>query len=244
MIFELIFVHIECLATPVFQLDEAKRKMTASGRYTVVMGDIVGSEASNDRARLHRTFNDAVKRVNGQYSSEIASPMTITLGDEFQGLVKSRIAAFQIIHDMRLELLVQDVKCRFVIGDVILETPLNETSAWNMLGKGLAAARQRLEEKGDPNTYRFSFLMEAGQEQLLEAVGAGLTYLEEDWTRKQRDYVIAALLKKQSVEEIAGAAGVSSRAVYKGLEAANLKLYQTQLSAIRAYLQANDFAKQ
>ena len=211
----------------------------APRNHTVLMGDIVQSEKFPSRERLHLVFNTSVDAANQKHHGTIASPLTITLGDEFQGLFHSREAAFQVAHEMRLELLSEGVRCRFVIGDVHLETPLNKSSAWNMLGRGLAEARGRLEEKQDPNAYRFSFPEDADLPPLLDAIGASLSFIEEGWTDRQRTYIRESLLSDLDVAEIAARHGVSKRAVYKGLEAANLKLYQRQLDAISDYLKAH-----
>lgn len=212
----------------------------APRNHTVLMGDIVESETFPSREHLHVVFNTSVDAANQKHGNDIASPLTITLGDEFQGLLFSRAAAFQVAHEMRLGLLSEGVKCRFVIGDVQLETPLNQTAAWNMLGRGLAEARGRLEEKQDPNAYRFSFPQDGDLPPLLDAIGSSLTFIEEGWTERQGTYVRESLLLALNVAEIADRNGVSKRAVYKGLEAANLKLYQRQLDAIAGFLKARE----
>ncbi|WP_150523734.1 SatD family protein [Roseibium sediminis] len=210
--------------------------------HTVLMGDIVESEQFPSREHLHVVFNRSVDAANQKHGDDIASPLTITLGDEFQGLFSSRAAAFRVAHEMRLELLHEGVRCRFVVGDVHLETPLNKSSAWNMLGRGLAEARGRLEEKQDPNAYRFSFPEDGDLPPLLDAIGSSLSFLEEGWTERQQLYIRESLLSGLDVVEIADRHGVSKRAVYKGLEAANLKLYQRQLDAISGYLRAHESA--
>lgn len=214
----------------------------APRNHTVLMGDIVESEKFPSREHLHVVFNRSVDAANQKHGDDIASPLTITLGDEFQGLFFSRVAAFRVAHEMRLELLREGVRCRFVVGDVHLETPLNKSSAWNMLGRGLAEARGRLEEKQDPNAYRFSFPEDGDLPPLLDAIGSSLSFLEEGWTERQQLYIRENLLSGLDVVEIADRHGVSKRAVYKGLEAANLKLYQRQLDAISGYLRAHESA--
>ncbi|MFD2134716.1 hypothetical protein ACFSLT_04795 [Novosphingobium resinovorum] len=74
----------------------------------------------------------------------MASPLTITLGDEFQGPFTSLVAAAQAAREIRFELLGKDIDCRFVIGSIDLRTPVNSRRAWNMMGPGFADARERL----------------------------------------------------------------------------------------------------
>lgn len=216
-----------------------KRK---ESRFVAVMGDLVASEKTGSRAQLHREFNNAVSAVNTQFSQYLASPLTITLGDEFQGLAGAAADAFRIILSLRLRLLRVGVRCRFVIGPVELATPLNRERAWNMMGEGLAEARERLEDKKDGNAYRFSFYQDIPLSRLLEAVGQSLTRIEDGWTETQGRYVFAHILDDADVTEIAELHGVTERAVYKVLTAAGLSFYQDQIEAVLGFLSDRDTA--
>lgn len=68
------------------------------------------------------------------------------------------------MRNLRLQLMNEGIDCRFVIGRVDLETPLNPGKAWNMMGPGLSRARDKLNEKRAGSLYRFSI----GQDPLLE----------------------------------------------------------------------------
>ena len=115
--------------------------------HAVLMGDLVGSERHADPRDLHARFNAAIDRQNKALAADMASPLTITLGDEFQGLFTSLVAAAQAAREIRFELLGKDIDCRFVIGSIDLRTPVNSRRAWNMMGPGFADARERLGEK-------------------------------------------------------------------------------------------------
>lgn len=209
-------------------------------RFLAVMGDLVASEAAASRAELHQNFNTAVSAVNAQFAVNLESPLTITLGDEFQGLTRTGLEAFRIVLALRLRLLRNKVLCRFVIGPVDLATPVNPDRAWNMMGEGLAQARERLDDKKDANAYRFSFYQDKPLSRLLDAVGHSLTLIEEDWTETQRLYVLAHILDGADVAEIAEQHRVSERAVYKVLSAARLSFYQDQIEAVLGFLESRD----
>jgi hypothetical protein len=74
---------------------------------------------------------------NAAHAGALASPLTITLGDEFQGLLHGLAQAVPVVRGLRLELMAAGVDCRFVIGQVEIRTPLNREKAWNMMGPGL-----------------------------------------------------------------------------------------------------------
>ena len=195
------------------------------------MGDLVHSERSGAVAALHEVFNAAVERQNQERRDVLASPLTITLGDEFQGLATSLAAAGPMVRDMRLELLGQGIDCRFAIGIVGLKTPLNTQRAWNMMGSGLAETREKLEEKRTTTLYRFAFAEARLIECLLEALGAGLTAIERRWTPQQRQD-IAATLAGASAAEIAERRKVSAHSVYKVRASGEFDLYASHWKAI------------
>lgn len=208
-------------------------------RYAILMGDLVHSEGVADRAVLHARFNRAIEQANHAHGKDIASPLTITLGDEFQGLATSLVAAFEIARAIRLDLLHDKLECRFALGIEALQTPLNRDRAWNMMGPGLTATRERLNEKLEDRLYRFVLAEEPVLESLLEACGASLTAIERSWTDTQR-HDIQALLEGRTPADIARAREVSARTVYKTRSSGNYDLYQLQWRAIREALAALD----
>lgn len=210
-------------------------------RYAVVMGDLVRSSEAHDRRELHRRFNRRVDDANERFADTVASPLTITLGDEFQGIAHGLESAFSIGHFVRVSLLQDGLAARIAVGEVTLETDLNPEKAWNMMGPGLAEARDRLADKKDENCYRFSMLHERMLERLLDGVGRSLTKIEEAWTETQLEYVAAILSEPQrSRSETAEALGVSENSLYKVLRAADYRFYTEQIETIHGALSTLD----
>jgi hypothetical protein len=221
-------------------MTKAKFSKTAiNSKFAVVMGDIIDSEQHRSGGALSHEFNSSVRATNRKYHTSIASPLTITLGDEFQGLVRKMTKGFEIIVKLRSDLLERGVNCRFVLGIVRLDTKVNTKNAWNMMGDGLAQARDKLNDKRDRNVYRFSIYDDPSRQLLFDAIGLSLTTIEEGWTPTQRHYV---QLQKEldSVNDVASRLGVGSRSVYKVLEAANWTYYQHQEKAILSALSRLD----
>ena len=91
-------------------------------------------------------FKVAVALVNKKDKHRIVSPLTITLGDEFQGIIKNAQSALQIVFDLEQYLmrLKSPFKLRYVIYEGEIETQLNRKNAYEMLGPGLTQARDAL----------------------------------------------------------------------------------------------------
>lgn len=202
--------------------------------FAVLMGDLVDSERKAS-AELHSRFNDVVRRHNAESSRILASPLTITLGDEFQGLAKSLVSAARLAREIRYDLMEYSIDCRFAVGVVELHTPLNTETAWNMMGPGLASTRGKINDKRSSNRYRFDVLGQPLLETMLEACGSTLTVIEESWTDTQR-IDIQALLRGATPNEIAQRRKVSVHNIYKVRTSGNFELYMTQWHAINEAL--------
>ncbi len=106
------------------------------------MGDIVKS-SSKRSGDLMDHFKKTIEIINKRHKKNIASPLTITLGDEFQGVVKDLKSAIDILFDIDQLILESDIyyNMRFVINYGEIDTPINKKNAYQMLGKGLTEAR-------------------------------------------------------------------------------------------------------
>lgn len=202
----------------------------------VLMGDVVGSERARSAKAVHRSFNKAVDSANERYAERIESPLTITLGDEFQGLLRTLLNAWSVACELRLSLLAADVACRFVIGTTQLETPVNRKQAWNMMGSGLAAAREKLNDKRTSNAYRFSLPGEPLLESLLDAVGDSLTEVELRWTTTQLEYYSKVRDGSRTNAKTARGLNIAPRSLYKVLHAARAEFHRRQSAIIQRAL--------
>ena len=211
-----------------------------SQSFAVLMGDLIGSERARSVTAVHRAFNKAIDTANKSYLASIASPLTITLGDEFQGLLRTLVHAWSVASELRLRLLVANVSCRFVIGTAQLETPLNPKEAWNMMGNGLAEARDKLNDKRTASVYRFSLPGETTVEWLLDAVGDSLTEVERGWTPTQLEYYSGTRDESRTNAAIAKGFGVTPRSLYKVLHAARAEFHRRQSAVVRRTLTALD----
>jgi hypothetical protein len=160
----------------------------------ILMADVVKS-SRRDANTLMKDFAGTVEKVNGLNKKQILSPLTITLGDEFQGVVRSLEGALKIVLDLEELTLAtrQSFRLRYVILEGEIQTPLNRQKAHGMLGPGLTAARQRL---ADMKTGRARFqieLRDAEKSEELNLLFVIFQGIRDQWTQAQMKIASAFL---------------------------------------------------
>jgi hypothetical protein len=106
-----------------------------------------------------------------------------------------------------------------------------------MMGSGLSAAREKLNDKNSDNAYRFSLPGEPIIEPLLDAVGDALTQIELEWTPTQLKYYSTIAGSQRTNAAVAEGLGVTARSLYKVLHAARADLHRRRSDVIRTALQ-------
>ncbi len=111
------------------------------------MADILNSRSKNG-IKLIGEFKNLVKHVNETQKQSILSPLSITLGDEFQGVITTPSTAIDTIIKLEEEIIGAnlEIKLRYVMYYGRIDTPINKKTAYEMLGPGLTAARTKLND--------------------------------------------------------------------------------------------------
>lgn len=162
------------------------------GNHFILMADIINSRDLNGREAMSM-LKTVTNEVNKKFGKKILSPLTITLGDEFQGVIKSIKDAILIIFHLE-ELLIKSnasFKMRYVVYFGEIETPLNSSSAHEMLGDGLSSARFLLTGM-KKSKYRFCVdARESGMGELLTPALKIYQFFVDSWSLK--DYTLVSL---------------------------------------------------
>ena len=115
--------------------------------YTVIIGDIIDSKKIKGRKKVQVKFKEILDQVNRVYEEDIASQFTITLGDEFQGLLKTGRNIINIISD--IEFAMAPVELRFGIGIGEISTEINLKYSAEIDGSAYHRARAMVEALTD-----------------------------------------------------------------------------------------------
>lgn len=170
----------------------------------IIMSDIVNS-SSLPGGELMKDFKRVVQTVNKNNTSCIKSPLTITLGDEFQGVVKDLYSAIAIIFQLDQLILKSKIeyKLRFVVHYGAIDTAINKQNSYEMLGKGLTTARKQIEElKSTQDEIMISGLDNTLQEKLNLSFRLYRS-LYNDWSTKDKSLVYD-FLQGDNYRDLAG----------------------------------------
>jgi hypothetical protein len=123
--------------------------------YYILMADIIDSRKKSSKSVM-KDFLELVAKINSEYKHCFLSPMTITLGDEFQGVAASLADGIGVILAMEEATihLNSSFKLRYVLNYGQIDTKINPKIAYGMLGEGLTESR-RLLEKNKSKKNRF-----------------------------------------------------------------------------------------
>ncbi|MCU0376446.1 MAG: SatD family protein [Chitinophagaceae bacterium] len=196
------------------------------GRYWILMGDIVQSRRARGN-ELAGQFGSLIAYLNRQFAATILSPLTITLGDEFQGVVQDKKTGVAIILEAERYIMANSEKLtiRFVLNYGEIETPVNRQIAHGMLGSGLSATRELINHlKSIKERYWI------GEEGKASEVANQLFYLYDtqvsNW--KGDDKKLAALfLELKDYKKVAAALGKNQSLMWKRERSLKIRAFET-----------------
>lgn len=175
-------------------------------QYIILMGDVVGSREHEGQALADHLLA-ITDSANKSFGDALESPLTVTLGDEFQGVVKSPEAGVDIIlwleHRLRKEPLkegdtVRAYQLRYVLHEGAIDTPVNPDRAHGMMGEGLTTARELLTERHrDLPRFRMA-LADSRRSRRLGDLFSVLATLAEDWKVEDFELIEAMLAENDS----------------------------------------------
>ncbi|MEQ8413799.1 MAG: SatD family protein [Imperialibacter sp.] len=158
--------------------------------YFVLMGDIVGS-SEKIGATLMTSFKSVIQSANGNFSNQILSPLTITLGDEFQGVVHDLRSVIDIIFHIDQSLIGTnpEFRIRYSMQYGPIDTPVNKENAHGMLGEGLTRARKGLEEMKQKKLHYRMVTTDSQTDDMLNGLFRLYDSFYSDWSKNDREYL-------------------------------------------------------
>lgn len=210
--------------------------------YIALIGDIIGSRKISDRKMVQDVLKILLGRINREYQNSIASDFMITLGDEFQGLLRNPYSLVDIIEDLKRAM--HPVRIRFAAGIGEVSTGL-QAAASMMDGPAFHTARQAIDDiKKSEKSYQSravrTVIATGGRlpgfdERLANALLSACARIESRWTRSQREKIYA-LSSGITQREAAKILGISQPSVQKALEQSGYYTYREAMEDLNRSL--------
>ena len=195
-------------------------------KHYILMADIIDSSTNNQKMLMH-DFKLLVQEVNVNFKRCIISPLTITLGDEFQCILKDLKTTINIIIFIEEYKVAKQLEfnLRYVLNQGLIETPINNNIAYEMLGKGLTDARNILENAKSENS-RFSVSIDNKlQNQLLTNTFVLLENIIDNWNVEKDYEILSNFITYKDYKIVAKNIGKTRSQVWKREKTLNIKGY-------------------
>ncbi|WP_319561158.1 SatD family protein [Marispirochaeta sp.] len=200
-----------------------------------LIADIVDSRSMENRSVLQRHLKNTLMTLSESSPDSYLSPLTLTLGDEFQAVY----ADFSVVLTDMLDILalLAPYKLRIAVAYGALSTDINPRAALEMDGPAFNLARDCMETLKKQHTT--SIRLEGLAADRLALINTCLTLAGNalsDW--KPATFRIACGLKEgNSVQEIAEKLGVTPRAVNKNIATNHIRDILTSLDVVTGEVQ-------
>ncbi len=195
-------------------------------QYFVIIGDMVQSRKIRERQKVQEAFQQALQRVQQEYELEIVSPLTLTIGDEFQTVLNKADRFFPMIN--RLEEYLPEIRFRFGLGVGTISTALNRKAAIGMDGPAFHFARQALEQA---RQHQRRFVFACTQPKATKRIDLLFHWIDivtSTWS-KEKHRILRLSQLRLTQKAIAEAIGISQPAVSQHIRQPAFKLVlQTQ----------------
>ncbi len=209
-------------------------------KHFILMGDIIAS-GEKDQKQLMSEFKLLIKEVNNNNKNGILSPLTITLGDEFQGVIKDLSTSINIILEIEESIFKNkfNFKLRYILNEGYIDTPINNEIAYEMLGSGLTEARYKLNELKNQKERFIIFLDNKLQNNILINAFKIYDNIVGKWSM-EKDYEIASNFIKFNDYKIVSDVMKKNRSqLWKREKTLNIDTYNSTKNIIKTISQTN-----
>jgi len=204
--------------------------------HIVLIGDIVASRRIRRRDAFQETLKTHLRAISRASKKRLASPYTLTIGDEFQAVYHK---AGGILDDiLALKAALHPHEARFAISCGEITTRINPRQALEMDGPAFHAARAQIDTlRKTGNWIGFTGVLPA--QTPLPGALVDILSTELDRWMPARIHILRRLLEETPVATIAQGIGISQSAVYRNIREGRLASWQTIIRETETLLAAS-----
>lgn len=213
--------------------------------YLALIADVIDSKMVQERFDLQKQLEKTLQTMNELFGEFLASNFTLTLGDEFQGLLKVDAPVFQIIDTLRSELTPTQLRFGIGLGEIVTDIdPLQSIGADGPAYWNARAAINLVHQKNDyGNTQIYFSCGKEKQDFFVNALIASGEAIRSGWRGSQEE-ILLDLLKRCvysenfSQQDLAQSLAINPSALSKRLKSSSIRVYLRGRAAALASIQS------
>ncbi len=213
--------------------------------YLALIADVIDSKMVQERFNLQKQLEKTLRKMDELFGDYLASCFTLTLGDEFQALLKVDAPVFQIIDTLRSELSPTQLRFGIGLGEIVTAIdPLQSIGADGPAYWNARAAINLVHQKNDyGNTQIYFSSGNDSKDLLVNALIASGEAIRSGWRGSQEE-ILLDLLKRFvysenfSQQDLAQSLDINPSALSKRLKSSSIRVYLRGRAAALASIQA------
>ena len=213
--------------------------------YLALIADVIDSKMVQERLDLQKQVEKTLQKMNELFGDYLASRFTLTLGDEFQALLKVDAPVFQIIDTLRSELTPTQLRFGIGLGEIVTAIdPLQSVGADGPAYWNARAAINFVHQKNDyGNTQIYFSSGKENQDFFVNALIASGEAIRSGW-RDSQEEILLNLLKRSvysesfSQQDLAQSLSINPSALSKRLKSSSIRVYLRGRAAALASIQS------
>ena len=213
--------------------------------YLALIADVIDSKMVQERFDLQKQLEETLQTMDELFGEFLASNFTLTLGDEFQGLLKVDAPVFQIIDTLRSELTPTQLRFGIGLGEIVTDIdPLQSIGADGPAYWNARAAINLVHQKNDyGNTQIYFSCGKEKQDFFVNALIASGEAIRSGWRGSQEE-ILLDLLKRCvysenfSQQDLAQSLEINPSALSKRLKSSSIRVYLRGRAASLASIQS------
>lgn len=210
------------------------------------MATLLVQKKIDNHYQVQKSLESCLADLNNEFQAVLASKLSITLGDEFQGLLSLDAPLFQIID--RINLAMKPYQVRFGIGMGKILTDINPEQSIGADGPAYWHARKAINYIHQKNDYGNTQIAvsfdDENQVNIVNTLIASSEVIKSDW-RASQEIILKELLALGIYNEqfdqqmLAKRLALTTSALSKRLKSSNIKVYlrarKTALNCLKHY---------
>ena len=213
--------------------------------YLALIADVIDSKMVQERLDLQKQVEKTLQKMNELFGDYLASRFTLTLGDEFQALLKVDAPIFQIIDTLRSELTPTQLRFGIGLGEIVTAIdPLQSVGADGPAYWNARAAINFVHQKNDYGSTQIYFSSgKENQDFFVNALIASGEAIRSGW-RDSQEEILLNLLKRSvysesfSQQDLAQSLAINPSALSKRLKSSSIRVYLRGRAAALASIQS------